>query len=243
MASIPDRAYYYDPYFGACEPCFSRLPGNPGNACVYTDMSGPDSPDWIVDDDDVMPPDARGCATGEKFDLMLMQCRARCPGEDEKNGQQFVYAPDNKSGTCDCYNPSQFSWDASLNQCVPIQAPPMAMRARSMQAAQPGDPYNACALDVGEYTNCYFPDSNTCFDAVFGEQDAIYGAAPSSLSAALKQRSLHEACPYLLCPSGATSVNKQGVVSAQRSACVCVSKKMGERVVTAGHKKGKKKGV
>lgn len=241
MAS--DKSYYYDPYFGACEPCFSQAPGGAGNQCVYSDVSGPGSQDWIVDDDDVTPPDARGCGAGEKFDLMLMQCRALCPGEDQKNGQQFVYAPDNKSGSCQCYDPTQFAWDAESSQCAPIAAPQLARALQLKQQYQPGDPYNACALDTGEYTNCYFPDSNTCFDTVFGDQEAAYGVARNPMAAALKKRAMYEACPYLVCPSAAASVNKQGVMSAPRSACVCVSKKMGERIMGAAHKKGKKKGV
>lgn len=239
MAGMPDNAYYYDPYFGACEPCFSQSPELPGNQCVYLDTS-PDTPDWIVDDDDVMPPDARGCTPDQKFDLMLMQCRAKCPGEDNKNGQQFVYAPDNKSGSCECYDPAKFAWDASVNQCVPIGQPAQVAMAMALRGGQPGDPYNACALDLGEYTNCYFPDQNTCFDNVFGDQQANYGAS-QSLSGALKGRAKYEACPYLACPSSAATLSANGIMSAPRSACVCVGKSLGQRIVAAGHKKGKKK--
>lgn len=241
MAGIPDNAFYYDPYMGACEPCFSQSSALPGNQCVYMDNSG--NQDWIVDDNDVTPPDARGCALNEKFDLLLMRCRAKCPGEGDKNGQQFVYAPDNKSGSCECYNPSSFSWDASLNQCVPNAIPEqLSAVLRGTQQHQVGDPYNACALDAGEYTNCYFPDQNTCFDSVFGDQDKMYGRG---MAAAVKGRAQYEACPYLVCPSSSANISAQGTVTAPRSACVCVSKKLGERIVTAGHKKvmGKKKGM
>lgn len=247
MANIPDNAYYYDQYFGACEPCFSQSSALPGNQCVYMDMpNGPDSQDWIVDDNDVQPPDARGCATDEKFDLMMMKCRPRCPGEDQKNGQQFVYAPDNKSGSCQCYNPSMFTWDASLSQCIPIGALEQvtrALQAGQSQQHQAGDPYNACALDAGEYTNCYFPDKMSCLSSAFGDQDAAYRVGANPMATAMKQRAMYEACPYLLCPSSAASVNAQGMVSAHRGACVCVSKKLGERIVTAGAKKNKKKGL
>lgn len=168
--SVPPGAYYYDLVYGACEPCFNRTSGQ--NECVY---QGPDPRDvnWIVDDDDVFPPDARGCGPSEKYDLLMQQCRPLCPGEGS-GGQEFVYAADNKSGSCVCYDPDHFMFDPQSGTCIPKVATSrqLALTAARRLRLNPGDVFPPCNADAGLVETCYFGDADSCLD-VFAEAPFI----------------------------------------------------------------------
>jgi hypothetical protein len=225
--SAPAEAFYYDPVYGACEPCFS--PTLKGNQCVYSAAADPRNQDWIIDDDDVYPDQeypTLSCKEGEVFDKVLGKCRAMCPGEGA-GGQQYEY-DDSNSGSCNCFDPAHFVLDPASNQCVPVEAPPQlrAMMARRLRV-QPGDDFSMCDPSTGQYTNCYFPNSDVCMDAT-GDQ--------SMLSMALTAQARHTACPFLLCNTKQGHVTN-GQFTAPRADCVCLTQALGQRI----HKGGKAK--
>lgn len=216
--AAPPGSYYYDMVYGACEPCYSPTSG--ANDCIYS-ARDPRDAGWIVDDDDVYPPDARGCAADEKYDLLLQKCRPLCPGEGS-GGQEFVYADDNSSGSCQCYDADHFAFDPASATCVLKAATARRMKALR-GAANPGDPFPACDPPQGLMENCYFGDVDSCMN--------VYQQMPEEDGIAVLRQAQYRACPYTLCPSG--SKNGKG--------CVCVGTGLGNRVMAAGKsKKGRK---
>lgn len=223
--SVPGDSYYYDDVYDACEPCFSPALG--GNQCVFTAPYDPRNQDWIIDDDDVFPDDSgmqeRCAATNQMYDVLLARCRDLCPGEGA-GGQEYVYAGDTHfGGSCAC--PDDMSFDAASSKCI-IPPPPASLGLKgSLMGVSPGDPFAQCDTQKNQYVNCYFPSKDSCMSAVTGGgQDPQLGA---------KQGASHHACPFYLC-DGSSGHVQNNQFSAPRSACVCVSSKLGNRIKQAG---------
>jgi hypothetical protein len=221
--SAPPGSYYYDPVYGACEPCYSATSGV--NECVYT-ATDPRDAGWLVDDEDVYPPDARGCGATEKYDLLMKRCRPLCPGEGS-GGQEFVYADDNSSGSCMCPDATHFTFDPQSNTCVL-----KSVSARQLRGAGvPGDPFPPCDVASGMVEECYFPDANTCLTA-FAQLPEEDGMVLQLLQ--LKQA---QACPYQLCASGGGKKGKKDCV------CVGAGLRQGGRGVCGCREGGKRVGI
>lgn len=242
--SVPSEAYYYDSVYGSCEPCYSRIIG--GNSCVFTQDVDPRDMNWIVDDDDVFPDHTKPeCGQNQLFDRVINKCRDFCPGEGS-GGQQFMYADDNQSGTCECYDPAHFMFDQGTNTCLPKET---SVRRLVLSAATPqvGDQFQQCSVNGGQYTNCYFPDSDSCIDVlnIIGYDPTDDGTVdPRNMSVkaaiashAAKRRS--ELCPYMVC-NGSTGMTVNNTFTAPRSDCVCISKQLGERIKRANKKSVRK---
>lgn len=225
--SAPPGSYYYDLVYGACEPCFSPTTGQ--NECVFRGQD-PRDVGWIVDDEDVYPPDARGCAPSEKYDLLMKQCRPMCPGEGS-GGQEYVYGDDTQSGSCMCYDPDHFVFNPESNTCIPKVA---SLQAQRRLRLNPGDPFPPCNVAGGLVDTCYYGDVASCLDvfaeAPWVEDDGGASEVPQAAMAAMARKARYESCPFMLC----STVNPED--------CVCVGSQLGNRVQAVGkHKQRRSK--
>jgi hypothetical protein len=226
--SIPPTAAYFDTYFGACEPCFSKVIA--GNQCVYmTDVNGGDY-SWIDDDDDINQYPDKPCKDGQVYDHPLRACRPLCPGEGA-GGQSFIYMDDNKGGVtgeCGCEDPDNFTFDEATQQCVPssMPAPPASLRQLRAGGVEPGTPFGPCHTSKNGSTNCYYPSMFKCEEA-FGMNEQVAALRSGNM---MLRGAMPSNCPYLVCKSTAGAVSN-GQFTVPRDNCMCISESESKKML------------